>query len=272
MQTKQKAKLIYATPLWLISNGIRYSHNNHNKSDTKEVEICPFCKSEKIKIKNGYYEFEPCYYCEDCRCIWECKYTEKKIGPKDFDIIKRVGFKLKHESVLEHSLIVYHIECSRAMLQELARHRHISLTVKSTRYTLSEIVKHYNDGNENFSDFFIRTNDVVINSFINKQILRLADYMQVHNISNDIAKYALPEAFKTELQLSLNFRELLHILRLRTNKDALWEFRQVAYMMFNELPDDYQELVLSDEQIKKQIEQCKEDFNYIKKGVNNENN
>jgi K+-transporting ATPase c subunit len=30
-------KLIYSTPLYLISNAIRYSHNNHHLSDTEEA-------------------------------------------------------------------------------------------------------------------------------------------------------------------------------------------------------------------------------------------
>ena len=42
-----------------------------------------------------------------------------------------------HESVFEHIVYTFRIEnITRALLQELARHRHISLSVKSTRYTL----------------------------------------------------------------------------------------------------------------------------------------
>ena len=42
-----------------------------------------------------------------------------------------------HESVIEHINLTFRVEgISRALLQELARHRHISLSVRSTRYTL----------------------------------------------------------------------------------------------------------------------------------------
>ena len=40
-------RLIYSSPLWLISNGIRMSHNNHYLSDTEEL-ICE-CIAEELK-------------------------------------------------------------------------------------------------------------------------------------------------------------------------------------------------------------------------------
>ena len=36
-------KLLYSSPLWLMSNGIRMSHDNHNLSDTKIGYICNDC-------------------------------------------------------------------------------------------------------------------------------------------------------------------------------------------------------------------------------------
>lgn len=61
-------------------------------------------------------------------------------GPKDTALIERVGNKLKHKSILEQLVYFFDIDgISRACLQELARHRHQSLTVKSSRYTLKEL-------------------------------------------------------------------------------------------------------------------------------------
>jgi hypothetical protein len=52
----------------------------------------------------------------------------------------RVGNKYRHASILEHVTYNFSIEgISRACLQELARHRMASLSVKSTRYTLKEL-------------------------------------------------------------------------------------------------------------------------------------
>jgi len=51
--------------------------------------------------------------------------------------IDRVCNKMKHESILEHISYTFQVEgVSRALLQELARHRMASLSVQSSRYTL----------------------------------------------------------------------------------------------------------------------------------------
>jgi len=56
------------------------------------------------------------------------------------DRMERVGIKNKHSSTLEHINYTFDIDgISRACLQELARHRMASLSVKSTRYTLKEL-------------------------------------------------------------------------------------------------------------------------------------
>jgi thymidylate synthase (FAD) len=230
------AKLTYITPLWIIAKGIRYSHNNHDKSDTEQIG------------------------------------KDNTIGKKDFDLIKRVGFKYKHESVLEHSLLVFDIECSRALLQELSRHRLQSLTVKSTRYTLKELkdekcFSRWDPDTREFImelDAYYRANNYVIftdNEEVDNRIIYALEELRwlisEEKLSNDIAKYSLPECFKTSLQLSLNLRSLLNLLRLRLSKDALWEFRQLAYDMVNSLPDDYKELVLSDDGVSKLYKEFK---------------
>ena len=221
-------KLIYCSPLWLIANSIRYSHNNHHLSDSKV-----------LYRDNGA--------------------IETTLGSKDFNLIKRVGFKYKHESVLEFADVVYHIECSRAMLQELARHRHISLTVKSTRYTLKEL-KNIEPTDEILKEYLVMTGNKYVDKLSIEQLKDIVIDIKDNALgSNDIAKYCLPEAFETELQLKTNLRELLHILKLRTNKDALLEFRKVAYQMFNVLPEEYKELILCDEQIAKQIKEIEKE-------------
>jgi len=242
------AKLIYITPLWLIANGIRYSHNNHHLSDTDPIR-----------------DFHGLPLTEDV--------DFDDIGIKDFDLIKRVGFKMKHESVLEHSLIVFEIEASRALLQELSRHRiGISPTIKSTRYTLKELKKEksftiYDYVDKDFykydeviraSKYVIFTNDVYTDLQIIESLEKVRFLINLHK-SNDIAKYALPEAFKFKGQYSLNLRALVHLLELRTNKDVLPEFQQLCVDIIDALPDDYKELVLTNEKIKTNYERIKND-------------
>ena len=62
--------------------------------------------------------------------------TGKQVRSKD--LLSRI-IKAGHESVLEHINLTYSVKgLSRACLQELARHRHISLSVESTRHTLKQ--------------------------------------------------------------------------------------------------------------------------------------
>ena len=66
--------------------------------------------------------------------------TDRLQSEKPAKFLKHV-IKVGHESVLEHITITYEINnISRACLQELARHRHISLSVESTRHTLKRIL------------------------------------------------------------------------------------------------------------------------------------
>ena len=61
------------------------------------------------------------------------------------EVLKRI-INAGHESILEHINLTYSVQkLSRACLQELARHRHISLSVESTRHTLREKIHQWNE-------------------------------------------------------------------------------------------------------------------------------
>ena len=74
------------------------------------------------------------------RTCWQSFDKSDDGGKKDKELIDRVGNKFKHSSTLEHLNYTFYIQgVSRALLQELARHRMASLSAKSTRYTLKEL-------------------------------------------------------------------------------------------------------------------------------------
>lgn len=71
---------------------------------------------------------------------------------KEFVSCEILGLIIKagHESILEHINLTYSIKrISRALLQEVSRHRHISLSVESTRHTLRKQLE-----NITFFNFF----------------------------------------------------------------------------------------------------------------------
>ena len=160
--------------------------------------------------------------------------------PCNIKRIHRVGNKNKHASTLEHLSYNFDIDgVSRTLLQELARHRIASYSVKSTRYTLKELKKYELAIDTTLlNQFLVTTGSEGIDE---RNVAQLREVIEALNagISNDYVKYMLPEAYKTSITWTINARSLQNFLSLRTNKAALWEIRELAYEVFNQLPDDH---------------------------------
>ncbi|MGP1506180.1 MAG: FAD-dependent thymidylate synthase [Campylobacter sp.] len=176
------------------------------------------------------------------RTCWQSFDRGDNGGEKDIELIDRVGNKFKHASTLEHLNYTFYISgISRACLQELARHRIASLSVKSTRYTLKEL---RNETEFELGDFaraskyiVLTTNEAVDNASI-KALENLREILQ-GQISLDIAKYCLIECYKTELTWTINARSLQNFIALRTSKSALWEIRNLAHEIYSALPNEH---------------------------------
>ena len=80
------------------------------------------------------------------------------------------------------------------------------------------------------------------NEFVdNASINALENLRQIlnQNTSLDIAKYCLPESYKTELSWSINARSSQNFLSLRSSKSALWEIRDLANLIYQNLPQEH---------------------------------
>lgn len=173
------------------------------------------------------------------RTCWQSFERGDNGGQKDLELIDRIANQYKHASTLEHLNYTFYIKgISRALLQELARHRHASLSVKSTRYTLKELLKEDLEKMD-FKKYLVFTGNDEVDEASKKALLNLIEILR-KNTSLDIAKYCLPESYKTELTYTINARSLQNLLFLRTNKRALWEFRELANTLFNTLPKEHQ--------------------------------
>lgn len=179
------------------------------------------------------------------RTCWQSFDKSDNGGQKDKELIDRVGNKFKHASTLEHLFYTFYIQdISRALLQELARHRMASLSVKSTRYTLKEL-----KNEESFTckdksraeKYLVFTGVDLVDEMSIKALENLRVVLN-EGISNDKAKYCLPECYKTELTWSVNARSLQNFLDLRSDKSALWEIQQLAHKIYEALPEDHKYL------------------------------
>lgn len=225
-------ELIYNTPLWVCSTAIRKCWASEDKSDTpKHLTGVP------LPVKGRPSDIR-CNVCGHHFCICETLST----GEKDKALIERVGNKNKHSSTLEHLVYTFDIDgISRACLQELARHRHTSLSVKSTRYTLKELKNTHLPTIREAYNFIVETGDFNIDFFNYSQLEDIQDKLK-QGVSNDIVKYMLPEAYKTSLVWTINARSLQNFLALRTSKSALAEIRELAYEIYDKLPTEHQYL------------------------------
>lgn len=228
--------LKHHTPLHIAAEAIRECWQSQEKSDTETLFICDKCGSTDIEHNIGDDNVNECRHCFTTKTslVTIC-------GPNDRALIDRIGNKFKHSSTLEHLTYNFHIDgVSRALLQELARHRIASLSVKSTRYTLKEL-KNYEAPLGNFSEFLVQTGDDVLDAH-NSSVLGQVQEALKNGLSNDIAKYMLPEAYKTSLAWTVNARSLQNFLTLRSNPSALWEIRDLAQALFDALPEDHKYL------------------------------
>jgi thymidylate synthase (FAD) len=208
-----KVELLHYTPLWVASKAIRKCWASEDKSDTLP-------HMDTACVARGF----------------------ENIGEKDKALIERVGNKNKHSSTLEHLNYSFDIDgISRACLQELARHRHASLSVKSSRYTLKELKDSPRDGTIDYRDFLVMTPDSATNEASLKSLSLLKERLEA-GTSNDLAKYCLPEAYKTSLVWTINARSLQNFLSLRTDKSALWEIRDLANEIYTQLPEEHKYL------------------------------
>lgn len=188
----------------------------------------------KVTLKS-YFSLEN--IAEATRTCWASENKGDSGGPKDIDLIERIGNGKNHLGIFEHAVYNFLIEdVSRALLQEFARHRMASLKVKSSRYTLKKNIKE----NLPIDDMVILTNDPDIDKIVNDTIQAIINLLiRRPDIPNDIIKYALPEAYKTKIFWTINGSSLKNFLNLRSSKGALWEMRDLAKAIYEELPDDH---------------------------------
>lgn len=130
--------------------------------------------------------------------------------------------KSGHLSVLEHASATFELkEVSRALLAQITRHRVASYSVKSQRYCderdVEYIIPKSIDNNEKAREIYL-TCLARINSCY--------EDLRELSIPKEDARFILPNSAETDIVMTANFREWLHIIELRTSPKAQWEIRE----------------------------------------------
>lgn len=157
-----------------------------------------------------------------------CYKSEDKASPDSARKLLASIVRRGHDSVLEHVSATVRIVCDRGVSHELVRHRMCSFSQESTRYA-------------NYSqDKFGREITVVRPFFWNRDDARYALWLSAMQSCEDAylqlieagasaqeARSVLPNSLKTEIVVTANIREWRHIFKLRCDKAAHPQMRQV---------------------------------------------
>ena len=159
--------------------------------------------------------------CEDVveRAAAVCYNSEPTKGHRIAASCARSG----HMSVWEHLNFTFHVSgVSRALLAQLSRHRHISLSVRSQRYNSEK-------------GFSYVTPDAVSKNpeaglhfeLLMEHISGKYEFLQEKGIPNEDARAVLPNACCTELYMTCNARALIEMSHLRLCSRAQLEIREL---------------------------------------------
>jgi len=157
-----------------------------------------------------------------------CYASEDKLGTSERWLQSRI--REGHESLIEHASATFYIRASRVLTHELVRHRLGSYSQRSQRY-VKELETSYIMPPEILEkERVTASGEEAAGIFKEAMSSAWESYRALleAGVKAEIARYVLPNACATEIVCTWNFRELRHIIRLRTSPAALPEIRAVA--------------------------------------------
>lgn len=155
-----------------------------------------------------------------------CYASGDKTGTNDKWLQTRI--KQGHESLIEHASATFYVKASRALTHELVRHRIASYSQRSQRYVKESLPDYITPPElatgieQKAAEIFEQAMSSAWQSY--RALLEAG-------VKAEIARYVLPNACSTEIICTWNFREIRHIIKLRTSPAALPEMRDVAEMI-----------------------------------------
>jgi thymidylate synthase (FAD) len=176
-----------------------------------------------------------------------CYKSEDKIAPSSWKKMITVLREKQHGAMLEHSSMTVLFTTDRGVTHELVRHRVASFAQESTRYC--------NYTNDKFSNEI-----TVVSPFLHehgtdcdsddydswKSACEKAEQEYFNLIKNgetpQIARSVLPTCLKAEIGVTANFREWLHIFKMRCAKDAHPQIRALMTPLYEYLHETIPEV------------------------------
>lgn len=159
-----------------------------------------------------------------------------------------------HESVIEHVSISVRVICDRGVSHEIVRHRIASYSQESTRYCRYIDDKFGNELTFIKPCWFINSLDYLNKyakdkTYENSEDLLEGEFDWINAMQSiednyfilikddewtpEQARSILPNSIKTELVMTMNLREWRHFFKMRCDKAAHPQMREIAYMILD---------------------------------------
>lgn len=168
-----------------------------------------------------------------------CYKSESKGTVEGAEKFIRGIIKRGHESVIEHFTITVRVITDRGTTHQIVRHRLASYSQESTRYCnyskdkfgneITVIKPNFDEDSLNYKNW--------------KSCCEDSEIAYLHLLGDgatpEQARAVLPTCLKTELVMTMNAREWRHFLKMRLDKAAQKEIRDLAQMILDQFKEKY---------------------------------
>lgn len=177
----------------------------------------------------------------------KCYNSKMSNNLEDGEEFIRKLIKKGHEAMIEHCSITVEITADRGILAELTRHRLASYAVQSSRYCNYSLDKFNNELNfinptMHFKDA-PEALELTETARVWKDAMEQSEtaYMKLIELGEapQMARSVLPMSLSTEMVITANLREWRNILKLRADKAAHPQMREIMVNILHSFISNY---------------------------------
>lgn len=177
-----------------------------------------------------------------------CYKSEDRITEDSAEKFCKMILGRNHLSVIEHESMTVRFVCDRGVTHELVRHRLASFSQESTRYCnykggVAFVIPPWVDIEPGKYDQSLEMQDRSSQEWLYAMLKAETFYkaLLVQGWTPQQARSVLPNSLKTEIVMTANLRQWMHVFKLRCDKSAHPQMRELMLplqaVMQKELPE-----------------------------------